>query len=217
MRGPLRSLFPSASIDGSLRERRRPIGLLTIFGSLSSRRSAALSAWDSSRRDQLPQMDAPWPEIFCAMQRILDPGGCMAPSRYEPLWRKDSAVDLPSNSQGEGGAMYSLGRKRVAVITAMGLAAPGALDPESFWRIGSRLAKRLSVASSAWIRRSRDVLSEARFRLLISPFSRLNSNQRDWRGTRNWCSGPHARSSLRWRDCPRALPSGSVSRRAASQ
>ena len=30
--------------------------------------------------------------------------------------------------------MYSLGRKRVAVITAMGLAAPGALDPESFWR-----------------------------------------------------------------------------------
>ena len=31
--------------------------------------------------------------------------------------------------------MYSLGRKRVAVITAMGLAAPGALDPESFWRM----------------------------------------------------------------------------------
>lgn len=31
--------------------------------------------------------------------------------------------------------MYSLGRKRVAVITAMGVAAPGALDPESFWRM----------------------------------------------------------------------------------
>jgi 3-oxoacyl-[acyl-carrier-protein] synthase II len=31
--------------------------------------------------------------------------------------------------------MFSLGRKRVAVITAMGLAAPGALDPESFWRM----------------------------------------------------------------------------------
>ena len=31
--------------------------------------------------------------------------------------------------------MYSLDRKRVAVITAMGLAAPGALDPESFWKL----------------------------------------------------------------------------------
>jgi hypothetical protein len=41
----------------------------------------------------LPQMNGPWPEIFCAMQRILDPSGCMAPSRYEPLWRKDSSVD----------------------------------------------------------------------------------------------------------------------------
>jgi 3-oxoacyl-[acyl-carrier-protein] synthase II len=30
--------------------------------------------------------------------------------------------------------MYSVGRKRIAVITAMGIAAPGALDPESFWR-----------------------------------------------------------------------------------
>jgi 3-oxoacyl-[acyl-carrier-protein] synthase II len=29
--------------------------------------------------------------------------------------------------------MYSMNRQRVAVITAMGLAAPGALDPESFW------------------------------------------------------------------------------------
>ena len=31
--------------------------------------------------------------------------------------------------------MYSLGRKRVAVITAMGVAAPGALDPESLWKM----------------------------------------------------------------------------------
>ena len=30
--------------------------------------------------------------------------------------------------------MHFLNRKRVAVITAMGLAAPGALDPESFWK-----------------------------------------------------------------------------------
>ena len=47
--------------------------------------------------NQLPQMNGPWPEIFCAMQRVLDPGGCMAPSRYEPLWRKNSPVDFISN------------------------------------------------------------------------------------------------------------------------
>jgi hypothetical protein len=48
----------------------------------------------------LPQMNEPWPEIFCAMQRILDPSGCMAPSRYEPLWRKDSRID-PENTPEE--------------------------------------------------------------------------------------------------------------------
>ena len=31
--------------------------------------------------------------------------------------------------------MHLTSRPRVAVITAMGLAAPGALDPESFWEI----------------------------------------------------------------------------------
>ena len=31
--------------------------------------------------------------------------------------------------------MHFMNRQRVAVITAMGLAAPGALDPESFWRM----------------------------------------------------------------------------------
>jgi hypothetical protein len=45
----------------------------------------------------LPQMNGPWPEIFCAMQRVLDPSGCMAPSRYEPLWRKEPSVDFISN------------------------------------------------------------------------------------------------------------------------
>ena len=34
-----------------------------------------------------------------------------------------------------GRAMHFVSRHRVAVITAMGLAAPGALDPESFWKI----------------------------------------------------------------------------------
>ena len=80
----------------------------------------------------LPQMSGPWPDIFCAMQRILDPSGCMAASRYEPLWRKDRPR-LQRNPE-EKRTMHFLGRKRVAVITAMGLAAPGALDPESFWR-----------------------------------------------------------------------------------
>ena len=47
---------------------------------------------------QLPQMDGPWPEVFCAIQRILDPSGCMAPSRYEPLWRKDPP-ELPENPE----------------------------------------------------------------------------------------------------------------------
>jgi 4-cresol dehydrogenase (hydroxylating) flavoprotein subunit len=47
--------------------------------------------------DRLPQMNAPWPEIFCAMQRILDPSGCMAPSRYEPLWRKNLPIDFINN------------------------------------------------------------------------------------------------------------------------
>jgi len=37
----------------------------------------------------LPQMDGPWPEILCEMQRIFDPSGCMAHSRYESLWRRD--------------------------------------------------------------------------------------------------------------------------------
>ena len=38
--------------------------------------------------DALPLMEGPWPEIFCEMQRIFDPCGCLAPSRYEPLWKK---------------------------------------------------------------------------------------------------------------------------------
>ncbi len=44
--------------------------------------------------DHLPRMDGPWPEVFREIQRILDPCGCMAPSRYESLWRKDSPTDV---------------------------------------------------------------------------------------------------------------------------
>ena len=47
--------------------------------------------------DHMPGMNEPWPEIFRAMQRVLDPSGCMAPSRYDPLWSKDSPVDFTSN------------------------------------------------------------------------------------------------------------------------
>jgi 4-cresol dehydrogenase (hydroxylating) len=40
--------------------------------------------------EQLPTMDGPWPKLFREMQRLFDPRGCLAPSRYEPLWRKDA-------------------------------------------------------------------------------------------------------------------------------
>ena len=49
--------------------------------------------------EHLPQMDCPWPEAFQKIQRILDPCGCMAPSRYESLWRKDSATDVARTPQ----------------------------------------------------------------------------------------------------------------------
>jgi 4-cresol dehydrogenase (hydroxylating) len=49
--------------------------------------------------DRLPQMNGPWPEIFCAIQRAFDPSGCMAPSRYEPLWKRDPAADAAIDSR----------------------------------------------------------------------------------------------------------------------
>jgi len=39
---------------------------------------------------QLPPMDGPWPKLFREMQRLFDPGECLAPSRYEPLWNHDA-------------------------------------------------------------------------------------------------------------------------------
>ena len=50
--------------------------------------------------------------------------------------------------------MHLISRPRVAVITAMGLAAPGALDPESFWEIvrsgrtAIRTIRRLDTSDS---------------------------------------------------------------------
>jgi 4-cresol dehydrogenase (hydroxylating) len=40
--------------------------------------------------EQLPPMDGPWPKLFREIQRIFDPCECLAPSRYEPLWKKDA-------------------------------------------------------------------------------------------------------------------------------
>jgi 4-cresol dehydrogenase (hydroxylating) len=44
--------------------------------------------------DQLPQMRPPWGRIFTGIQGIFDPNGCMAPSRYEPLWRTGAAPGI---------------------------------------------------------------------------------------------------------------------------
>ena len=44
--------------------------------------------------DQLPQMQPPWQRIFFGMQRIFDSSGCMAPSRYEPLWRRETPIGI---------------------------------------------------------------------------------------------------------------------------
>ena len=44
--------------------------------------------------DLLPQMERPWPRIISAMQQIFDPSDCMAPSRYEPLWREETSFDI---------------------------------------------------------------------------------------------------------------------------
>ena len=44
--------------------------------------------------DQIPRMEHPWPRIFAELQRIFDPAECMAPSRYEPLWRSEAAIGV---------------------------------------------------------------------------------------------------------------------------
>lgn len=43
--------------------------------------------------DLVPQMEHPWPGIMSEMQRIFDPNGCMATSRYEPLWSQEGSLD----------------------------------------------------------------------------------------------------------------------------
>jgi 4-cresol dehydrogenase (hydroxylating) len=50
--------------------------------------------------DLLPAMDAPWRRVLSGMQRIFDISGCMAPSRYESLW-KGPPDDLLERSREE--------------------------------------------------------------------------------------------------------------------
>jgi 4-cresol dehydrogenase (hydroxylating) flavoprotein subunit len=50
----------------------------------------------------LPSMHAPWRRVLLEMQRIFDASGCMAASRYEPVWsRKGSLDELPDPSKEE--------------------------------------------------------------------------------------------------------------------
>ncbi len=51
--------------------------------------------------DQMPRMEQPWPRIFSELQRIFDPSECMAPSRYEPLWRGAAAIGLDKQLEAE--------------------------------------------------------------------------------------------------------------------
>ena len=63
-------------------------------GGLSSCRPAALSAWTRAGEITCRRWMAHGRKFFARFSAILDPCGCMAPSRYEPLWRKDSATDI---------------------------------------------------------------------------------------------------------------------------
>jgi 4-cresol dehydrogenase (hydroxylating) len=49
--------------------------------------------------DLLPQMERPWVRIISGMQRIFDPAGCMAPSRYEHLWSQATAADITKETR----------------------------------------------------------------------------------------------------------------------
>ena len=40
-------------------------------------------------------------EDFTALQRIFDPAECMAPSRYEPLWRSEALIGVDKQLEAE--------------------------------------------------------------------------------------------------------------------
>ena len=51
--------------------------------------------------DQMPSMGPPWPRIFSELQRIFDPDECLAPSRYEPLWKREAAIATDRDLEAE--------------------------------------------------------------------------------------------------------------------
>ena len=51
--------------------------------------------------DQMPRMEPPWPRIFSELQRVLDPSQCMAPSRYDPLWQSEPAIETDNQWEAE--------------------------------------------------------------------------------------------------------------------
>ena len=40
-------------------------------------------------------------EDFTELQRIFDPAECMAPSRYEPLWRSEALIGVDKQLEAE--------------------------------------------------------------------------------------------------------------------
>ena len=151
--------------------------------------------------------------IFAAIQRISIP----ADAWRLPAMSRSGEKDPPDRNdtlQG-GGAMHFIRSENVSRSSPRwDSRRPGALDPESFGK-WFELAKRRSVASSAWIPRNRDVPLGARCRLSISLFSRPNSSRRDWRGTRNLLLWAARQIKAEVERCRRALRFGSAWRQVA--
>lgn len=91
--------------------------------------------------------------------------------------------------------MHSISRRRVAVITAMGLAAPGALDPESFGK-SLGVVELQSKQSAAWIPPNRDVPLAGKCHPLTFPCFQQNLGLSALRGTRSSSSGQQGRSKM---------------------
>ena len=54
-----------------------------------------------AQADQIPRMERPWPRILSGLQRTFDPSECMAPSRYEPLWRNEPRLSTEKQLETE--------------------------------------------------------------------------------------------------------------------
>jgi 4-cresol dehydrogenase (hydroxylating) flavoprotein subunit len=49
-----------------------------------------------------PTMQGPWLEVFSELQRVFDPSGCMASSRYERLWSAEGSLGEVRERREEG-------------------------------------------------------------------------------------------------------------------